>query len=186
LDAVAVTNNAVVGAALAYVEANPAEVDAVRPLVILALHGPSVADRVTQPAHVTCGALAVTADWRVLQLRERPSGRWLFPGDHVRRGDGSLLGAALRDLTEQTGIVSNAVIPGAVTPFDIEAVAVSARRYEPEHVHFDVRFLVHVPVGPVRLPTGGALGHRWLPVADVPGRLGVKLRAAEVAASVPR
>jgi hypothetical protein len=78
------------------------------------------------------------------------------------------------------------VIPGAVTPLDIEAVPVAARRYEPEHVHFEVRYLVHVPAGPVRLPTGGALGHRWLPPVEIPGRLGVKLRAAAAAAAVPR
>jgi 8-oxo-dGTP pyrophosphatase MutT (NUDIX family) len=171
---VPVTNNAVLGAALAYIQANPDELDVVRPLVVLAMQGPSVTLRSTTPAHVTCRAVAVSPDRHVLEVRPQ-TGDWQLPGGHLTPSDSSLLGAALRGLGEAAGIVMNTVIPDAVVPFDLDAhVAVAAPdRGEPEHVHYEVRFLLYVADRAVRLPVGNS--HRWVPIAALGGRLGAKL-----------
>lgn len=175
--AVAVTNNAVVGVALNYLQANPDETDDVRPLIVLALHGPPVCSATTTPAHVTCGVVAVTADWQVLEVPSSPSALSLLPGGHVDAADRSLLGASLRLLAEQAGVPSEVVTPRAVLPLDVVAVPVPAKGGEPEHVHFDVRFLLQVPREHVRPPAGaGSDNYRWVPVAEIPGRLGTKLR----------
>jgi 8-oxo-dGTP pyrophosphatase MutT (NUDIX family) len=187
---VPVTNNAVMGAALAYIQANPKEMDAVRPLVVLALHGPSVTLRTTTPAHVTCRAIAVSPDRHVLEIQP-PSGEWQLPGGHVEPSDSSLLGAALRWLAGTAGIVINTVIPDAVKPLDLEAHAVDAEPAtdgagggEPEHVHYDARFLLYVADRTVELPAG--YSHRWVPVGEISGRLGTKLRrSCQQARAVP-
>jgi hypothetical protein len=137
------------------------------------------------PAHVTCGAVVVTSDWQMLELRSSvPRGRRI-PGGHLVSGDASLLGASLRLLNEQIGVPPDAVMPHTVVPLDVAVAPVDATGGVHEHVHFDVRFLLQVPrerVAP--LTTGPSLSHRWVPADQVPGRLGVKLRqAAEIRAS---
>jgi 8-oxo-dGTP pyrophosphatase MutT (NUDIX family) len=177
---VPVTNNTVLGAALTYIEANPDEVDTVRPLVVLAMQGLSVTLRSATPAHVTCRAVAVSPDWHVLEVRPQ-SGDWQLPGGHLEPSDSSLLGAALRGLGEAAGIVMDTVTPDAVVPFDLDACAVDAApdRGEPGHMHYEVRFLLYVPDRAVRLPAGDS--HRWVPVAALGGRLGAKLARSGVA-----
>lgn len=177
----AVTNNAVVGVALNYLQANPDETDDVRPLIVLALHGPPVSSATTTPAHVTCGVVAVTADWQVLEMPSSPSTLSLLPGGHVDGADQSLLGASLRLLTEQAGVPTEVVTPRSVLPLDVVAVPVSAKGGEPEHVHFDVRFLLQVPREYVQPPAGGGSNnYRWVPVTEIKGRLGDKLRRMAV------
>lgn len=172
----AVTNNAVLGVALGYIEANPAELETVRDLVVLALHGPPVTLRSTTPAHVTCRAVVVTSDWRILQIRSAAAEPWRLPGGHLQPGDSSLLGSALRWLTEMTGIDSNTVRPDSALPCDVDVQAVDAVPVlgEPEHVHYDVRFLLHVTSRETAPAPGDSV--RWSTIAAVGGSLGAKLR----------
>ena len=183
---VGVTNNAVIGVALGYLEEHPDEADLLRALIVLALHGPPVTTRNTTPAHVTCSAAVVTPDWRMLQVRQRPSLVWRLPGGHVDADDASLLGAALRHLTTKAGIEANTVIPAGVMPIEVGAYPVDAsqRLSEPEHVHYDFCFLLYVEDCSVQHNVGRAVSHRWVPVEDVPGRLGAKLKAASAKAQV--
>ncbi|KLL13077.1 MULTISPECIES: NUDIX hydrolase [Protofrankia] len=176
----AVSNNAVAGVVLHYLEDNPGEIETLSPLVLALIEGAGpVTDAATMPAHVTWGAVAVTADWRVLHVRHRGSAGWLLPGGHVDAADRSLLGAALRGLAERTGIAANSVIPDTVYPIDIDAQIVPADpvREEPSHVHYDARFILYVPDETVRPCSAETVDHRWIPVRDLSGTLGDKLRA---------
>jgi ADP-ribose pyrophosphatase YjhB (NUDIX family) len=172
---VSVTNNAVVSAALGYVEANPAELEAVRDLVILSLLGPRITLRDTLPAHLACRAVVVTPDWRLLQVDDVVRSSWLLPGGHVAEEDSSLLGATLRQLQCLTGIDPDALRPESTLPLDVDAVPVEPvpALAEPEHVHYEFRYLLHLPSRDLVAGDGGL---RWVPMDDVPGRLGTKLR----------
>lgn len=177
----AVTNNAVIRAALGYVEANPAELDTVRDLVLLALDGPPVVSPRTLPAHVACRAAVATPDWRVLQVRTHPGGPWRLPGGHVADRDASLLGSALRQLTNVAGIDPNVVRLDSASPSDLAVVAEEQPELPgaPEHVHYEFRYLLHVSSDETDLPPGAAA--RWVPAADIPGTLGTKLRLVRTA-----
>ncbi len=175
----AVSNNAVAGVVLNYLEENPGELETVGPLVLAAMGGPRpVTDRTTMPGHVTCGAVAVTADWRVLHIHHRRLARWLLPGGHVEATDQSLFGTALRQLAEETGIAANTVIPDTARPVDIDAYVVPADpgRDETSHIHYDIRFVLHVPDKVVRLRSEEISDHRWMLLQEIPGTLGDKLR----------
>ncbi|WP_419856376.1 NUDIX hydrolase [Candidatus Poriferisodalis sp.] len=79
---------------------------------------------------------------RGLVLLHRKIGRWLQPGGHAD-GEGSLAGVALREATEETGIDGLQVW---TEPVDIDMhLFVNRRHTEPDHLHFDVRFLIRAP-----------------------------------------
>lgn len=172
---VSVTNNAVVSAALGYVEANPAELDAVRDLVILSLLGPRITLRDTLPAHLACRAVVVTPDWHLLQVDGPVLPGWQLPGGHVAEEDSSLLGSTLRQLRHLTGIDPDALRPESALAFDVDAVPIDAvpALGEPEHVHYEFRYLLHLPS---RDLASAETALRWVPMDEVPGRLGTKLR----------
>jgi ADP-ribose pyrophosphatase YjhB (NUDIX family) len=172
---VSVTNNAVVRAALGYVERNPAELEAVRDLVVLALLGPPVTLPDTFPAHLACQAVVVSPDWRLLQVGGLARPGWHLPGGHVDGADGSLLGATLRQLRRLTGIDPDVLRLESTLPFDIAAVTVepAPTLSEPRHVHYDFRYLLQLPSSDF---VAAGLPQRWVPASDVPGRLGEKLR----------
>ncbi|WP_250281453.1 MULTISPECIES: NUDIX domain-containing protein [unclassified Frankia] len=176
----AVSNNAVAGVVLRYLEDNPGEIENLSPLVLALIEGADpVTDPATMPAHVTWGAVAVTTDWRVLHVRRLGSAGWLLPAGHVDAADQSLLGAALRGLAAGAGIAANSVIPDTVHPIDIDVrvAPTDPVREEPSHVHYDVRFVLYVPDETVRPRSAGTVDHRWIPVWDLFGALGDKLRA---------
>ncbi|WP_035923521.1 NUDIX domain-containing protein [Frankia sp. QA3] len=166
-----------IGVALGYIEANPDEMDLIRSLVVLALHGPAITARSTTPAHVTCRAAIVSPDWRVLEIMDTSTSTWHLPGGHVAAGDSSLLGAALGLAARRAGVETNMVIPDGIIPFDVEARIVEAapERGEPEHVHYDMTYLFHVEDRSLAVPDSVSTRVRWVEPEQVAGQLGTKL-----------
>jgi 8-oxo-dGTP pyrophosphatase MutT (NUDIX family) len=63
--------------------------------------------------------------------------RWLQPGGHVEAGDPDPLGAARREVLEETGVdVSN--VPAVLAGVDVHQIP--AARGEPAHWHHDLVF----------------------------------------------
>lgn len=169
-----------IGVALGYIEANPDEMDLMRSLVVLALHGPTIAARSTLPAHVTCRAAVVSPDWRVLEVSDHSAAGWQLPGGHVDEGASSLLGAALQHAAHHAGVESNMVIPAGIIPFDVDATIVDAAPLlgEPQHVHYEVTYLLHVEDRSLAVPGNYQDRVRWVGPGQIPGRIGSKIRTA--------
>ncbi|MFB8206422.1 NUDIX domain-containing protein [Streptomyces sp. NPDC056010] len=160
----------------AYLVRHPHERESLAGLLSL-LDGPDdPADRATLPAHVTCSAVVVDRRCRVLHIRHRASdGLVLTPGGHTEPGDHSLLVAALRELSEETGIA-----PGAVSltrqflgsPADIDVHDIDARpaKGERAHRHYDFRYVFHLAdeePPALTLQDEEVSGAQWLPLAEV-------------------
>ena len=95
--------------------------------------------RETRTGHFTGSAWLVTADGqRTLLMLHRKLMRWLQPGGHAD-GDPDLAAVALREAEEETGLRDLAVLPEI---FDLDRHRIPARRDEPEHWHYDVRYVV--------------------------------------------
>jgi 8-oxo-dGTP pyrophosphatase MutT (NUDIX family) len=92
------------------------------------------------PGHFTASAFVLSpARDALLLLHHAKLDRWLQPGGHVEEGDGTLLLAAQREVLEETGIEQLAY--EVLDPFDLDVHVIPGRAGEPEHEHFDVRFL---------------------------------------------
>ena len=79
---------------------------------------------------------------RGLILLHSKVNRWLQPGGHAD-GDGFLQMVALREATEETGILGLEVWSD---PIDIDVHLIARRSAaEPAHLHLDVRYLVKAP-----------------------------------------
>ncbi len=144
---------------------------------------PDAALRTCQPGHLTGSALVVDhAGANTLLLLHAKLGRWLQPGGHAD-GDANLAAVALREATEETGIVGLRIWP---EPLHLDIHRVDPPGEDP-HLHYDVRFLVQAPDGAEPRPNHESTDMRWVPLdvlADFVSDPGL-VRLAELAAQRP-
>lgn len=119
--------------------------------------------RTCGPGHLTGSALVVNpADETMLVLHHRKLRKWLQPGGHAD-GDANLAAVALKEATEETGLVGLRVaVPGI--HLDIHLVEPP---HEVPHLHFDVRYLVVAPPGSVAAGNHESTALRWVTLAEL-------------------
>jgi 8-oxo-dGTP pyrophosphatase MutT (NUDIX family) len=116
----------------------PSEQDALH-FVDFLTGGTQVFSREARDGHFTGSAWLVSADGeRVLLTHHRKLGRWLQLGGHAD-GDTDLAQVALREAEEESGLDQLSV---EAVPFDLDRHRIPARGDEPEHWHYDVRYVV--------------------------------------------
>ncbi|MFE5859688.1 NUDIX domain-containing protein [Streptomyces virginiae] len=131
----------------AYLARHPAEAEQLAPLTRALADEGEPASRSTLPGHVTCSAVVIDRNGRVLHIHHKASGKALAPGGHVEQADRTLLGTALREVWEEAGIPPGALCATAACghePFDIDVHDIDANpaKDEPSHRHFDFRFVL--------------------------------------------
>ncbi len=90
--------------------------------------------------HLTASAWIVdAARTRTLLTHHHKLDRWLQLGGHVD-GEADLADAAMREAREESGLLRLRLVSPEI--FDVDRHAIPARGAEPEHWHFDVRFLI--------------------------------------------
>ena len=96
------------------------------------------------PAHVTGSTWVVSPDRsRVLMMHHKKLDKWFQPGGHAD-GDGDILGVALRETVEETGMDDSQVRLVSEDVFDVDIHSIPSMHGEPQHEHIDVRFLVEI------------------------------------------
>jgi 8-oxo-dGTP pyrophosphatase MutT (NUDIX family) len=122
-----------------YARAYPGEAEVVELFRRFMADCPDAASRGRLEGHLTGSAWLVDADGtRVLLTHHRKLDRWLQLGGHAD-GDADLARVALREAEEESGLHDLVVEPAI---FDLDRHRIPARGDEPEHWHYDVRFVV--------------------------------------------
>jgi 8-oxo-dGTP pyrophosphatase MutT (NUDIX family) len=115
--------------------------------------------------HLTASAWILgAARSRTLLVHHGKLGRWLQPGGHVD-GEADLLASALREAREETGLRSLRAISPEV--FDVDRHRIPARGAEPEHWHYDVRFLIEADPAEPLVVSGESRELAWVLLGEV-------------------
>jgi len=91
------------------------------------------------PGHFTASAFVLHPEGdRILVIHHAKLGIWVQPGGHIDPEDESIIGAAAREVTEETGVSAlEPVLPGLV---DIDIHVFAGHGDQPRHLHHDLRF----------------------------------------------
>lgn len=114
--------------------------------------------------HITGSAWLVNqAGSHVLLTHHRKLERWLQLGGHSD-GEANTLLAAQREAEEESGLTV-AVLD--VVPLDLDVHMIPARRDDPDHYHFDVRFVFRTVGSEDFAVSEESLDLAWVPIADL-------------------
>jgi len=154
----------------AYLERHPDEADRLAPIGAALAEPGDVTSRKTAPGHVTCSAIVVNPDRRVLHIRHNALNRWLGPGGHLEPADVSLAEAAAREVAEEAGIPAErlTLVDDIPADIDVHPIPANPAKGEGDHYHFDMRFVFTVVADTtVRLQAEEVNDYAWLPLGDL-------------------
>lgn len=122
---------------------------------------PACCERGLPIGHLTGSAWLVSNDGqRALLMHHRKLNRWLQPGGHAD-GNADLAQVALREAIEETGLTEMYVESDI---YDLDRHRIPARGNEPEHWHYDVRFVVRAMGGELFVQNEESLALAWFDI----------------------
>jgi 8-oxo-dGTP pyrophosphatase MutT (NUDIX family) len=122
---------------------------------------PACCERSLLIGHLTGSAWLVSNDGqRALLMHHRKLNRWLQPGGHAD-GNADLAQVALREAIEETGLSDLQAEPEI---YDLDLHRIPARGEEPEHWHYDVRFVVRACGSELYIQNEESLALAWFDI----------------------
>ena len=101
---------------------------------------PECFERSLAVGHITGSAWVVNKDGsEVLLTHHAKLDRWLQLGGHAD-GDADVLAVAVKEAEEESGLKDFVQVGEGI--FDIDIHPIPARKGEPEHLHYDVRYVL--------------------------------------------
>lgn len=148
-------------------DAPDAAQDALRHAVLAFVHARSDAcRRECVPGHVTASALVLDHSGGQVLLTLHPRvGRWVQLGGHCDEDDTDIVGAALREATEESGIDGLRMKPELAA---VHVHPVTCSLGVPTR-HLDLQFVAHAPAGARIAISDESDDLRWWPADALPG-----------------
>ncbi len=127
--------------------------------------------RSCRPGHITASAWILSADGHsALLTHHKKLGRWLQLGGHVD-GEPQIENAALREAQEESGMQDFDFVTWSglgLEPLDLDVHTIPAHRLEPQHEHWDVRFLLRARPGQELVVSAESNRLQWFPLDALP------------------
>ena len=121
--------------------------------------------RTLQIGHITGSAWVVDLERaHALLTHHRKLNKWLQLGGHAD-GDFDILRVALREAREESGLAT--IRPVSTAIYDIDIHVIPARGSEPEHLHYDVRFLLEADRTAPLLASRESGSLAWTPLTRI-------------------
>jgi len=147
----------------AYLPADAADAAMLERIRAFVSSQPECFERSLQIGHVTGAAWVVNfARTRVLLTHHRKLGRWLQLGGHCD-GEADTRVVATREAAEESGLTSLRLLRPSI--FDVDVHRIPARRGEPEHDHYDVRYLFEADDEEALVVSDESLALAWVDLA---------------------
>lgn len=135
---------------------------------------PDATRRACAPGHLTASVLLLDSDRRRVLLTLHPRvGSWLQLGGHIEDGDRSLLAAALREATEESGLAGIVLDP---VPVNLDVHPITCSLGIPTR-HYDVQFVGWAPAGGQPVISAESDDLRWFELAELPPDVSPELPA---------
>ncbi|MBF9071847.1 NUDIX domain-containing protein [Streptacidiphilus sp. NEAU-YB345] len=146
---------------LDYLDRYPSDRDKLERVLVLLRDGIDLADRNDPRQHATAGAVLFNRQGRILLVHHKGLDMWVQPGGHVEHHDRRLVDAALRELTEETGITRDQVRPLLDGPVQIDTGDFPAAPGRPAHLHVDFRYAFVTDADVMTLQAEEITDARW-------------------------
>jgi 8-oxo-dGTP pyrophosphatase MutT (NUDIX family) len=122
-------------------------------------------ERSLKIGHITGSAWIIDLDRsHALLTHHRKLDRWLQLGGHSD-GDANTLNVALREGVEESGLQTLRPVSAAI--FDVDVHLIPARKDEPDHYHYDVRFLLEADRNTPLVISEESNELAWVPLAEI-------------------
>ena len=122
------------------------------------------------PGHVTASAWILSPDRdAALLTHHKKLGKWLQLGGHVD-GEVEVERACLREAQEESGMAQFEFVAwdgDGLTPIDLDVHTIPARPGEPQHLHWDVRFLLVAGAGQQLSISDESNRLEWAPIREL-------------------
>jgi len=123
-----------------YASRHPEEADVINRFIDFVKSETDCFERSLRKGHITGSAWVVNEDGsQVLLTHHRKLDRWLQLGGHAD-GESDVLAVAFTEAVEESGLSELTHLGPGI--FDIDIHPIPERKGEPEHLHFDVRYLL--------------------------------------------
>lgn len=149
----------------AYRLANPSEAETADRFIGFVNAHADCFERSLAIGHITGSAWVVSADGsEILLTHHRKLGRWLQLGGHAD-GDPDVIAVALKEAREESGLERFELVGTGI--FDLDVHPIPARKLEPEHLHYDVRFVFRATGETCYTVSEESHDLRWVPLDEV-------------------
>jgi len=102
-------------------------------------------DRSNLKGHITGSSWLLNKDkTKVLLNHHRKLNRWMNFGGHAD-GETDILAVAIKETQEESGFTDVFPVQEAIFDVDVHTIPDKATKGEPEHLHYDIRYLLWTP-----------------------------------------